>query len=99
MAKIHNIFDRSYFWDVDPVTLDISKSKQLIIGRILSLGNLTDIRQLMMIYSKKEIEESLCNLNYLDPKTLNFASLLFGIPKSRFKCYIKKQSTPAHWDY
>ena len=93
------MFDRSYFWDIDPVKLDISKSKQLIIGRIFSMGNLTDIRQLMTIYSKKEIEESLCDLNYLDDKTLNFTSLFFGIPKSRFKCYIKKQSTQTHWNY
>jgi len=99
VTDILNIFSRSYFWDVDPVQLDISKSRQLIIERVFSFGNINDLRQLMKIYSKKDIKESLCNLTYLDPKTLNFASLFLGIPKSRFKCYTKKQSNPTHWNY
>jgi hypothetical protein len=33
----------------------------------------------------------------IDPKTLNFVSLLLHIPKTRFKCHIKKQLINQPW--
>jgi hypothetical protein len=91
--------NKAYFWDVDFNKLDKTNSKRLIIERVMNFGNLADIQLIKEVYSPDEIKTTLCNLNYLDPKTLNFASLLFNIPKTRFKCYIKKQSTPTPWNY
>jgi len=99
MESILNQFNKAYFWDVDFDKLNKSRSGRLIIERIINLGNLHDIHILKKIYSEEEIKRTLCNLAYLDPKTLNFASLLFNIPKTRFKCYIKKQSAPIPWNY
>jgi len=81
--------NKVFFWDVDFNKLEKTKSKRLIIERVISLGNLNDIKLIMELYTKDEIKQTLCNLNYLDPKTLNFASLLFNIPKPKFKCYTK----------
>ena len=91
--------NKVYFWDVDFAKLDKSKSKRLIIERVINLGNLSEIKLLREIYTADEIRQTLCNLNYLDPKTLNFGSLLFNIPKTRFKCYIKKSSAHKPWNY
>jgi hypothetical protein len=93
---LHNI-NKTYFWDVDINTLDETQSKRLIIERVASLGNLKEIKLLIQHYGKEEVIKTLCNLNYLDPKTLNFFSLIFQVPKSEFKCFTKKQSKIQHW--
>jgi hypothetical protein len=99
MESFLNQLNKAYFWDVDFDKLDKSRSRRLIIERVISLGNLSDIQLIKKIYTEVEIRQTLCNLAYLDPKTLNFASLLFNIPKTRFKCYTKKPSVPTPWNY
>jgi hypothetical protein len=99
MESTLNQLNKAYFWDVDFNKLDKTKSMRLIIERIMSLGNLNDINLIRKIYTEDEIRQTICSLKYLDPKTLNFASLLFNIPKTRFKCYTKKQSVRIPWNY
>lgn len=91
--------DKAYFWDTDPLLLDENKSKKIIIERVMNYGNMFEIQKIKEFYGVKEIKETLCKLNYIDPKTLNFISLLFHIPKTKFKCYIRKQSTNQRWIY
>jgi len=86
-----------YFWDVDYPGLDPAKSKRLIIERIFTLGNLKEIQIVTEFYGKEEVIGTLCSLNYLEPKNLNFVSFLFKIPKKDFKCYHRRQSTVQHW--
>jgi len=88
-----------YFWDVNFLTLDEKKSKRFIIERILNFGCLSEIKLLIAHYGKDEIISTICNLNYLDPKTLNFFSLFFRIPKKKIKCYRRKQLTQLYWSY
>ena len=95
LAKLN----KAYFWDVDFNKLDKSKSMRLIIERVINLGNLSDLKLIRKIYTEEEIRKTICNLNYLDRKTLHFASLFFNIPKTSFKCYTKKQSVPIPWNY
>ncbi len=86
-----------YFWDVNSSALDPLKSKRLIIERVFTLGNLEEIKIITGFYGKEEIIKTLRNLNYLEPKNLNFVSFLFKIPKKDFKCYQRRQSTIQHW--
>lgn len=65
----------------------------------MSYGTLQEIKLLKAFYGEDEVIKSLCNLNYIDSKTLNFFSLLFNIPKSDFKCYTRKQLKHQHWNY
>lgn len=99
MGALLEQLNKSYFWDIDPEYLDEVKSAKLIIERVMNFGNLHEIQLLKNYYGEKEIKHTLCHLNYIDPKTLNFASLLFNIPKSNFKCYTRKQLTDQHWNY
>jgi len=89
--------NKSYFWDIDLNTLDERKSKRLIIERVINLGNLEELKLLFNYYGKKEVINTIQALNYLDPKTLNFFSLIFNIPKNEFKCFTKKRLTTTHW--
>lgn len=101
MNKKKNILkklNKQLFWDVDIDSLDPERSGRLIIERVFTLGNMVDIRIIREYYGDKLIEETLTNLNYLDPKTHNFASILFNIPIQSFKCYTRMQSKPEHWN-
>jgi len=77
--------NKAYFWDINPVNLDEVKSKGIIIKRVMNYGNLQEIQLVKEFYGVNEITTTLCNLNYIEPKTLNFVSLLFHIPKTKFK--------------
>ncbi|MDD4672082.1 MAG: hypothetical protein PHI03_04040 [Bacteroidales bacterium] len=87
-----------YFWDVDYSILDPIKSRRLIIERVFTLGTSREINYLLDFYGEHIVLNELKNLKYLDPKTLNFASLFFNAPLHSFKCYTRKQSTNQHWN-
>ena len=95
---LHNI-NNAYFWDIDIKTLDEVKSKRLIIERVVNLGNLDELKLLISHYGKKEVIKTICKLNYIDSKTLNFFSLVFNVPKNDFKCFTRKQLKVQHWNF
>ncbi len=97
-ADIFKAINPTYFWDVDTGKMDAYKSKRLIIERVFSLGQLDEIFFVIDFYGQQQIVDTLCGLNYLDPKTLNFVSKLFNTPKEKFKCYTKAQLTQQHWN-
>lgn len=97
-SNILSKINPQYFWDVNINRLDESKSRRLIIERVFSLGTLIEMKLLVNHYGKAEITKIIKSLNYLDPKTLNFVSRVFNLPKKELVCYIRKQSTPQHWN-
>ncbi|MDF2431198.1 MAG: hypothetical protein JWP44_829 [Mucilaginibacter sp.] len=48
--------------------------------------------------AKKGMKETIEAIPYLNNKDMNFVSKVFNIPLLKMKCYIKKQSQPAHWN-
>ena len=99
MAALLEQLNKAYFWDVDVTQIDEEKSKRLIIERVINYGNLHEIKLIKEFYGIKEMKSTLCNLNYIDSKTLNFISLLLQVPKRKFKCYTRKQLTVQPWSY
>jgi len=95
---ITEILKGRYFWDID-VSSGKTVSKRLIIERIVNFGTLAEMDFLIRYFGKEEVEKTLCNLNYIDPKTLNFVSKYFGKPKKKFRCYTRRRSMLQHWDY
>lgn len=99
MSNILQHINKAYFWDVDFLKMDPEKSYRLIIERVMLYGNSNEIGIIKNYYGTQRIETTLCGLNFIDPKNLNFFSLLFDIPKSHFKCYTRKQSINQPWSY
>jgi hypothetical protein len=95
---IPDVFHPTLFWDIDFSRLDAEKSSRLIIERVFSLGTIDEIKTVIEYYGKDRIVNTLESLNYLDPKTLNFVSVLFDKPKNEFRCYIKRQCGPQLWN-
>jgi len=96
--EISDLYRPTLFWDIDSSTLDAEKSSRLIIERVFSLGTLDEIKTVREYYGKDRIVNTLTNLNYLDPKTLNFVSVLFDKPINEFQCYAKRQSGTQLWN-
>jgi hypothetical protein len=94
---ITSLLKQSYFWDIDLTSVK-TVSRRLIVERIFSYGTLAEMTLLLNYYGKGEVEKILIRLNYIDPKTLNFASKYFGRAKKTFKCYTSKQLMPQHWN-
>jgi len=87
-----------YFWDVDFSVLDEISSCRLIIERVFTLGEIHEMNMLISFYGREKVFDVLCNLPYIDPKTLNFVSKLFNKPLKSFRCHRLKQSKPQHWN-
>lgn len=95
---LSELYRPTLFWDIDTSRLDADKSSRLIIERVFSLGTIDEIKAVIEYYKKERIINTLTSLNYLDPKTLNFVSVLFDKPKNEFRCYLKRQSGPQLWN-
>jgi hypothetical protein len=86
-------------WDLDPKRIDFDRNKRLIIERVFTLGDFDDVKQIIRYYGLGTIKKEIVKAGNLDKKTLNWASRYFGIPKTKFACYSKKQSENLHWNY
>lgn len=98
LQNITDLLKKNYFWDI-AVIPGKPVSKRLVVERIFNFGTVAEIALVMRYYGREEVERILLNLNFLDPKTLNFVSKFFNRPKRDFKCYTRKQLTVQHWDY
>lgn len=97
-VEIRKGLKEAYFWDVDINTIDLKKSKRLIIERVFSMGDISDMRKLIEYYGENQIVDVLIRINYLDSKTANFVSKIFDIPLEKFQCHTRKQSVPQYWN-
>lgn len=86
-----------YFWDVDLSKLNDTANKRLIIERVITLGTLQEIDLIVNHYGRSEVIKVVQKITF-DPKTLNFISKLFEIPKNDFTCHIRKPLKSQHWN-
>ena len=75
-------FSKYIFWDSPIENIDLIKHRRYIVERVLNRGFLEDVYVLTKLYSKEEIKDALRKSKELDPKTINFCSQYFNLPKS-----------------
>jgi len=81
------LFSARCFWDRDRSKLDLEKSKNYIITRVLDTGNLDDLRILFDYYGWDTIKEEIVKIKYMNKKLFNWLSSLFEINPEDFRCY------------
>jgi hypothetical protein len=89
---------KELFWDVEYARLDNKINKTFIIGRVLSLGNLSELKEIIHYYGTRTIKSEIAHVGYLDPKTLEFVTDFFNLKREKLQCYIKKQSRQIYWN-
>ena len=82
------------FWDVDMEKLDFEKNADYIIAKVFDNGSLQDTMEIIAWYGDDKVANALLNAPYLKEITMVFASKLFNIPTSSFKCSTTKQYHP-----
>ena len=87
------------FWDFNLSTLDEQMNRRIIIERVFNRGDIPDIKTIVQYYGLDIIKQEIVKAGYLDNKTLKWTSNFLNIPKTQFKCYIKKQLNLVHWNY
>lgn len=94
-------FLKKYFWDIDFKKLDISKSSVYVIERILELGDIKAIKWVLKTFKKELIKKVVMTRRGLSPKTANFWTLYFNIPKDKIICFRKGFPNPPvrTWNY
>jgi hypothetical protein len=80
------------FWDYDIDRLDPDIDKKLILERVFSRGTENDEREALNYYGKEVVKNTVSAIKYFDKKTLNYLSVVFDIPKEKFKCYKRSLS-------
>ena|SRR3989338_1878494 len=86
MSTKLNILRKSLFWDVNPDKLDVGKSADFIIGRVLDFGNLKEWRTIKQLYGEEKIRKVAKGHVFTDPRSANFWALVLSIPTNQMKC-------------
>jgi hypothetical protein len=86
------------FWDIDLRDFDYEKNKTLIIERVMNYGTVSEFRRILHHYGYETVRQEIKNAGSLEPKTLEFVSSYFNLPKESLRCYTKKQLNQAHWN-
>lgn len=89
---------KALFWDIDFERFNKNSNKNLVIERVFCYGTIEELKNIFSYYGIETIKKEIQNTGFLDNKTLEFASTLLNIPRTKFKCYKKKQSAPTHWN-
>ena len=82
---------KTLFWDIDLNNFDNLRNKRLIIERVFTRGDLDDIKAVIKFYGLETIKNEIIYGGFLDNKTLAWTSDFFNIPKTDFRCFIKRQ--------
>ena len=90
---------KKLFWDIDLNDFDNIRNKRLIIERVVSMGDLSDLKEIIQFYGLETIKREIVKAGYLDNKTLTWISNFSNISKAKFKCFTRKQSNQVHWNY
>lgn len=91
VSKLPRRFYR-YFWDVDPAKVDLHRSSEFIVKRVLEYGQTNDLRWVTDVYGADIIKQVLLKYRDFSRKTGLYWSIIFGLPKKKVKCL----QTPYH---
>jgi len=97
--RFTNRFSPYLFWDMDVAKLNFNSSCRFVMERVYSKGTLSDVAELIKLYGLEKIKNEIVKIPYLDAKTHNYLSLVFKIPRSKFKCCKNKQSRKNFWNF
>jgi len=95
---VSDLFSAHLFWDLPKATLDIETHKTIIIERVVSRGDIDDMRHLKRIYGIDTIKKEIVKAGSLDKKTFYWISKYLKIPKASFLCYTKTRFRKIHWN-
>lgn len=92
-------FSKYLFWDTKLSSIDFDQHARYVIERAVTMGQFSDWQEAKRYYGIDKIKECTLRSRNLDPRSLNFLSVIFNIPKEQFRWYTQRQSNPELWPY
>lgn len=91
----------SYFWDVDPKSLDLSKKPLFVIQRLLDKGDTEGVSWVLGNFDKETIRKAFTTFRDFNPKVGYFWKLFLNIPENEVLCLQKPYLAmrKSHWPY
>ena len=86
-------FSYQCFWDMNTDAMDYEDGRNWIIKRVVTYGSSDDNLKMFEYYGAEAVKEEVVKIKYLDKKTLNYLSIIFGIPKEKFRAYHNEAKT------
>jgi len=75
-----------YFWDTDPVTINVEQYSKYVIERVLEWGRVDDLRELISLFGRDKLIEVLIHSKQLSLRNANFLATIWDVPKERILC-------------
>ncbi|MEO6000524.1 MAG: hypothetical protein ABIN89_27015 [Chitinophagaceae bacterium] len=85
-------------WEFDLADFNFNDMLTLVVQRVIERGWTRDWYAILNMYSLNGVKQAIKDIPYLNEKDMHFVSLVFDIPFNEMKCFINKQSMPAHWN-
>ena len=87
MTEIEQIInqDQRLFWD--KAAINSEDDRYVIAERILEWGTEREVRTALSCYGKDFVRRVVAESRNLSPKTVNYFSVIFGIPREATRCF------------
>ena len=95
MTEIEQIInqDQRLFWD--KAAINSEDDRYVIAERILEWGTEGEVRTVLSCYGKDFVRRVVVESRNLSPKTVNYFSVIFGIPREATRCF--SDASPQIW--
>lgn len=95
MTEIEQIInqDQRLFWD--KAAINSEDDRYVIAERILEWGTEEEVRTVLSCYGKDFVRRVVAESRNLSPKTVNYFSVIFGIPREATRCF--SDASPQIW--
>lgn len=77
--------DKRLFWDKSAINSE--SDKYVIAERILEWGTEGEVRTVLSCYGEDFVRRVVTESRNLSPKTVNYFSVIFGIPREATRCF------------
>jgi len=85
--------DQRLFWD--KAAINSEDDRYVIAERILEWGTEEEGRTVLSCYGKDFVRRVVAESRNLSPKTVNYFSVIFGIPREATRCF--SDASPQIW--
>lgn len=98
--SVKSHFRSSLFWDVNADKLDIEKSAEFIIGRVLDFGDLDEWKAIKRIYGLERIKKAALEHPFESQRSVNFWELILKLTPKSLSCTRRRlpQIPSAFWN-
>jgi hypothetical protein len=93
------VLRRELFWDTPLEGIDPERHARFIVERVLHRGTWDDWLAIREHYGRDRLRELVTQIRDMDPKSLAFCKVVFGLRNEDFRCYTLRSSTPSTWIY